>query len=67
MHRRVLYRGKPVLQESTPHELMPGRWVLDSFIALPEDAEPGLYAMDISFRSRHGHLNDRVDFVVKGP
>jgi len=67
LHTRVLFEGKTILEEVVDEKLRPGRWVLDSFIRLPQDAAPGLYAMDVRFESAQGDLEDRVDFVVKEP
>ncbi|MGH0035141.1 MAG: hypothetical protein ACQGVK_08925 [Myxococcota bacterium] len=67
LHTRVLFEGETILEEIVDQKLRPGRWILDHFIHLPEDARPGVYAMDIRFESRAGDLEDRVDFVVKEP
>ncbi len=67
LQTRVLFEGKTILEEVVDQKLRPGRWVLDSFIQLPEDAPPGVYAMDIRFKSPKGQLEDRVDFVVREP
>jgi hypothetical protein len=65
LRTRVLFEGETILEETVQEKLRPGRWVLDSFITLPENADPGLYAMDVKFESRQGNLHARVDFVVK--
>jgi len=65
LRTRILFEGKTILEEIVDEKLRPGRWVLDSFITLPEEADPGLYAMDVKFESRQGDLQGRVDFVVK--
>jgi hypothetical protein len=67
LHTRVLFEGETILEEVVDQKLRPGRWILDHFIQLPDDAAPGVYAMDIHFESREGDLEDRVDFVVKEP
>jgi len=67
LRTRILFEGDTILEDVVEEKLRPGRWVLDSFIRLPEDAEPGVYAMDVRFESSAGGLHDRVDFVVKAP
>ena len=67
LHTRILFEGRTIVSESLPEKLRPGRWVLDSFVHLPEDASPGLYAMDVHFESAAGQLRQRVDFVVREP
>lgn len=65
LHTRVLFEGKTIVEDSVQQKLRPGRWVLDSFVAMPENVEPGLYAMDVRFRSERGDLDSQIDFVVK--
>ncbi len=62
---RILFRGKAVFKEVIKHELKPGRWVVDSFIPLPAEAEPGVYALEVEFRSEYEDLKERSDFIVK--
>lgn len=61
---RILFRGKSIFSEAIEHELKPGRWVVDTFIPLSEQVEPGVYALQFDFRSRQGQLSARSDFVV---
>ncbi len=65
LRTRVLFEGRIIVEDSVQQKLRPGRWVLDSFVAMPADVEPGLYAMDVRFRSSRGDLESQVDFIVK--
>lgn len=65
LRTRVLFEGETILEEQVEQKLRPGRWVLDSFVTLPETASPGLYAMDVTFESGEGRLHSQIDFVVK--
>jgi hypothetical protein len=61
---RILHRGKAIFSEMIEHELKPGRWIVDTFIPLPELAEPGVYALQLEFHSAYGEINSQSDFVV---
>ena len=61
---RILFRGQAIFSEVIDQELKPGRWIIDTFIPLPEQAEPGVYALQLEFRSRQGKFASRSDFVV---
>ncbi len=65
LRTRVLYEGKALLREVVDEKLRPGRWVLDSFITLPEGAAPGVYAMEVRFESRKGNLNAQIPFLIE--
>ena len=61
----ILFKGKIIFEEVVEQEIKPGRWVVDTFIPLPAEAEPGVYALQLEFRSKHGNLDQRSDFIVK--
>ena len=65
LHTRILFRGEAIHSETSPRELRPGRWVVDEFIRLPSDAQPGIYALQSEFRSPHGHFDARSTFLVE--
>jgi len=65
LHTRILYKGKPILTESIQRDLQPGRWVVDSFITLPNDAKPGVYALQTEFTSKKGGFDTRATFLVE--
>jgi hypothetical protein len=57
-HTRILHRGKVIVEDRKPsYDLKPGRWVVDTFVRLPQSAETGVYAMEFAFQS------DRVSFA----
>jgi len=62
---RILFKGHSIFREVIEQDLKPGRWVIDTLIPLPADAEPGVYALEVDFTSRQGNLDERSDFVVK--
>jgi hypothetical protein len=65
LHTRILFKGKAIHTESTTRELQPGRWIVDEFIELPQDAKPGVYALQTEFESRHGGFDTRATFLVE--
>jgi len=65
MHTRILYKGKAIMSESVQRDLQPGRWILDSFVKLPADAAPGIYALETEFKSKQGTFNSRATFLVE--
>ncbi|MEZ4218228.1 MAG: hypothetical protein R3E88_17200 [Myxococcota bacterium] len=65
LYTRILYKGKAILTESTQRDLQPGRWIVDSFITLPQSAEPGVYALQSEFKSKYGNFDSRATFLVE--
>lgn len=65
---RIRYRGKSqVIEEIPRYELKPGRWVVDAFILLPEDAEAGVYALELVFDSKSIRFKKSITFGVERP
>jgi hypothetical protein len=64
---RVRFKGEVVLLEEIPDfELKPGRWRVDAFVRLPENAEPGVYALEIHFAEGNIRINQSLTFGVDG-
>jgi hypothetical protein len=64
---RIRFKGKPIVTETLePFEIKPGRWIVDAFIALPESAEQGVYALELRFTSETSEIeiDERVSFGV---
>ena len=54
---RIRFKGRPIVTETLdPFEIKPGRWIVDSFIALPENAEVGVYALELHFTSEGSEI-----------
>jgi len=62
---RILHRAKAVTTDEISFDLEEGRWIIDTFIALPENAPPGAYALDLRFSSAKGNLTGSVPFVIE--
>lgn len=65
LYTRIQFKGKTVHQDKVTRELKPGRWVVDSFITLPENAMPGMYALTARFDSSKGRFSFQSDFLVE--
>ncbi len=65
LYTRIQFKGKTVHSDSVKRELQPGRWVVDSFITLPEKAKPGMYALAARFESPKGRFSFHSDFLVE--
>jgi hypothetical protein len=62
----IRFRGKPIVRETTEdYEIKPGRWIVDAEVALPEDAEPGIYAYELAFKSAALSFERSLTFVVR--
>lgn len=63
---RIRFKGDPIVRETEErYEIKPGRWVVDSFVELPEDAEPGVYAYEVEFEGGPLAFDKRLTFVVR--
>ncbi len=65
LHTRIHYKGKSVFSDVVRRELQPGRWVVDSFVTIPEAAQPGMYALEAEFKSPRGHFQVHSSFLVQ--
>jgi hypothetical protein len=64
---RIRYKGRPiVLNTDSAYEIKPGRWVVDAFVEIPEDAEPGVYAYEVAFRGKGLRFDKSLTFLVRG-
>jgi len=62
---RIRFKGSPIVQQKdSQYEIKPGRWVIDAFVHLPEQAEPGVYAYELEFDSSSLEFRKSLTFVV---
>jgi hypothetical protein len=65
---RIRFRGDPIVRETTQaYEIKPGRWVVDAEVNLPDDAEPGVYAFEVAFKSATLKFEKHLTFIVRTP
>jgi hypothetical protein len=68
LHTRIRFRGAPVVSESDPaYEFKPGRWIVDAFVSVPEQAEAGIYSMELAFESAALSFEESRTFLVEEP
>jgi len=66
LHTRIRFKGRFLVQETDARfELKPGRWVVDTYVDLPQDAEPGVYAYEIDFESDSIAFDEHLTFLVE--
>jgi hypothetical protein len=62
----IRFRGRLLHREARERfEIRPGRWVLDAFVELPTDAEPGVYAYELRFEGPSLAFEETSSFVVE--
>jgi len=62
---RIRFKGSPIVQRKDElYEIKPGRWVVDSIVHLPEQAEAGIYAYEFEFESGSLQFDKSLTFVV---
>jgi len=65
---RIRFKGSPILHSvEDGYEILPGRWVVDAFVEIPENAEPGVYAYEVAFSGRGLEFEKSLTFLVKAP
>jgi len=65
---RIRFKGEAIVDNTQgDHEIKPGRWVVDSFVEIPEDAEPGIYAYQVKFSGKGLAFDKLLTFLVKEP
>lgn len=65
---RIFHRGQTVVNDIDENYILkPGRWQVDTFIVLPEEAESGVYSLEIEFISSNSDAGFKVDntFIVE--
>jgi hypothetical protein len=54
---QIRFKGRPIVSETLDKfEIQPGRWIIDAFITLPENAEMGVYALELRFKSETSEI-----------
>jgi hypothetical protein len=66
LQTRILFKGKPVVRDADGHyEIKPGRWVVDTFIQIPPQAETGIYSVEVQFLSETVNFREERSFAVE--
>lgn len=67
LRTRIRFGASVVVDDTTSYRVEPGRWAVDTFIALPPQAAPGSYELDLEFTSAQLRFATRVPFSVWVP
>lgn len=63
---RIRFRGRLLHGQTRERfEIRPGRWVLDAFVEIPPDAEPGVYAYELRFEGPSVAFEESWSFAVE--
>ncbi len=66
LETRIYFKGEPIVSEANNHfELKPGRWVIDTFVQVPPQAQAGVYSIEIAFQSKPTRFRKRRSFAVQ--
>jgi hypothetical protein len=63
LRTRIAFGGRVIVEDSAEFRAEPGRWAVDTFIALPPRAKPGAYELEVTFTPGAG----AVGFATKMP
>lgn len=63
LRTRIAFGSAVVVDDSAAFMARPGRWAVDTFIALPPQAEPGAYQLEVDFSPAGG----AVGFATRMP
>jgi len=67
LQTRILFKGKPLVRDSDgQYDIKPGRWVVDTFIQIPPQAETGIYSVEVQFLSQTVNFREERSFAVDG-
>ncbi len=64
--RSILYKGNIIFQDVTDnYELKPGRWSVDAFVKVAEQAQAGVYSLQSTLTNKDLDVTVDAGFVVK--
>lgn len=66
LRTRIAFGSAVVVDDTADFRAQPGRWAIDTFIALPPQARPGAYELEVTFTPAGGALGftTRMPFSV---
>ena len=63
--RAIYFEGRKIFRDTTDYEFKPGTWIIDAFVGIPEEAQSGVYAIDVVLKYKNQTIKDSHSFVVK--
>jgi len=67
LRTRISFGGAVLVDDTADYRVEPGRWAVDTFIALPPQAKPGAYELQLDFASAQVRFAARMPFSVWVP
>jgi hypothetical protein len=67
LRTRISFGGTVLVDDTTDYRVEPGRWAVDTFIALPPHAKPGAYELQLDFTSAQVRFGASMPFSVWVP
>jgi len=67
LRTRISFGGAVLVDDTADYRVEPGRWAVDTFIALPPHAKPGAYELQLDFTSAQVRFAARMPFSVWVP
>jgi hypothetical protein len=65
LSRRIRLNGMPIVEKTElVYEIKPGRWVMNTTVYLPEQAELGIYVYEVDFNSLSVRFEKSLTFIV---
>lgn len=65
INRRIIYKNDVIFSDNQQYLLKPGALIVDVFIEVPNDAEPGEYRMEVLLNYGNNSISKNSSFVVK--
>ena len=66
LYTRITFRGSPVISDvDSNHTMKPGKWRLDRIIDIPSDATPGVYSIELEFKSLALKFKKQENLVIE--
>jgi len=68
LRTRIRYKGRVIVDDRGQRfEIKPGRWAVDAFVRLPDDASPGIYSVEVGFESPRVAFRESATFGIEPP
>ena len=63
--RRVYFKGSVIFEDvSKEFDFKPGRWTIDAFIGIPDEAQSGVYSLEVEFLGPERGFKQIKNFIV---
>ena len=63
--RQIIYKNYVVFSDIQQYPFKPGTWIVDVFIEVPDDVNPGEYRMEVLLKYGYKSISENSTFMVK--